>query len=615
MPIRPRASRALVIGGAIGLSAISAGCLPIFGAGGGGSNGAGGSAPAQTTSATTTPIKHLVVIFDENVSFDHYFGTYPYAVNPVGSPAFHAAPGTPTVNGLYNSVGSNGPTGPLLTANPNTSNPVRLGRNDAMTCDQDHGYASEQSGVNLGAMNNVVAATGHGVSLSSCLANLTTNGTPEPVPTGADGNAAVMDYYDGNTVTGLWNYAQHFTLADNGYGTTYGPSTPGALNVTSANTYGALCGPSGATINDAPCTAPTGLDTASLTSSVITTAGVASAAGPGTDVSDSDPTLDVCSYLSNANGGDGRTPAETITMGGPNIGTALDSAGLTWGWFEGGFADGYVPGHGTAPTTAQICSESHKNVGGATVTDYIPHHNPFQYYAATANPMHLPPSSVATIGHQDQANHQYGLADFWAAADSGNLPAVAYLKAAGYQDGHAGYSDPLDEQAWLTSTINRLQALPSWKSTAVVITWDDSDGWYDHVVGPLVSQSKTSLDSFCGTAANASAVTRLIPTTTSGQLEQGKCGVGPRIPFLVISPWAKANNVDNTMIDQSSVVRFIETNWNLPPLGNGAADAAAGSLLSAFDFSGPMQPPLILNPTTGEPTSAPVGADGYLRHG
>src|SRR4029077_9794442 len=125
---------------------------------------------------------------------------------------------------------------------------------------------------------------------------------------------------------------------------------------------------------------------------------------------------------------------------------------------------------------------------------YSPHHEPFQYYAATANPMHLPPTSVAAVGHQDQANHQYDLADFFAAANSDNLPQVSFLKAAEYQDGHAGYSDPLDEQTWLANTIDHLESLPSWKSTAVVITWDDSDGWYDHVLGPIVTASQTSLD-------------------------------------------------------------------------------------------------------------------------
>jgi phospholipase C len=419
---------------------------------------------------TATPIHHLVVIFDENNSFDHYFGTYPYAANPPGEPAFHAAPGTPQVNGLYNSVGPNGPTGPLLTHNPNLSNPLRLDRADPMTCDQDHGYTHEQEADDHGAMDMFAQTTGRGLTLDQCLKGLSDNGSPEPVPPGASSNYAVMDYDDGNTVTALWNYAQHYALNDNAYGTNFGPSTPGAVNVTAANTYGAICGPSFATINDSPCSAPPGYNASDVAASNITTSAngptpVASQppAGPGTMYSDADPTYDICSYLPASDGGDGDTPDQTITMGGNNIGEELTLANVTWGWFEGGFDNGFVPGHGTLPTTAQICAESHQNLGGSTVTDYFPHHEPFQYYASTANPMHLPPTSVAAVGHNDQANHQYDIADFWAAADTGNLPAVSFLKAPAYQDGHAGYSDPLDEQRWLVSTINRLEALPTWQ--------------------------------------------------------------------------------------------------------------------------------------------------------
>ena len=97
------------------------------------------SAPASAAhaaSGTATPIKHVVVIFGENVSFDHYFGTYPHAANTDGT-AFHAAPGTPTVNGLDSTA--------LLTATtPNDGNPKRLGPSQAVTCDQDHGYTNEQ---------------------------------------------------------------------------------------------------------------------------------------------------------------------------------------------------------------------------------------------------------------------------------------------------------------------------------------------------------------------------------------------------------------------------------------------------------------------------------------
>jgi phospholipase C len=554
-------------------------------------------------SPTVTPIKHLVVIFDENVSFDHYFGTYPYATNPKGEPAFHAKPGTPTVNGLYNNVVNGHPTGPLLTSNPNGSNPLLLGRGDPMTCDQDHDYTAEQLAADHGAEDAYPANTGGNLTLAQCLTGFTYKGKPEALPKGGKTNKAVMDYYDGNSVTGLWNYAQHFAMSDNMYGTTYGPSTPGALNVTAAQTYGATCGPAGATINDKACSAPAGLNVKNPLKSHIT-AGPAKPAGPGTTYSDADPTYDICSYVPSADGGDGGTANGTITMGGNNIGVELSEAKLTWGWFQGGFDDGFVPGHSTAPSTAKICSETHKDVGGLVNDDYSPHHEPFEYYASTANPMHKPPTSVAMVGHTDQANHQYDIADFFAAAKAGNLPAVSYLKAPKYQDGHASYSDPLDEQTWLADTINQLEVLPTWKSTAVIITWDDSDGWYDSILGPLLTQSKTSLDALTGTGQCGNDPSQ-VPVNSSGKPEQGRCGAGPRLPFLVISPWARSNWVDNTLLDQSSVVKFIEYNWHLPAMGNGAADAAAGSILSMFDFSAKSgsNPPLFLSPSTGEPTS------------
>jgi len=549
---------------------------------------------------TATPIKHLVVIFDENVSFDHYFGTYPFAANLPGEQPFRARRDTPTINGLYNSSGAAGVTGPLLTASPNLSNPLRLPPGDPMTCDQGHGYTAEQSAADHGAMDQFAQTTGKNVTLDKCLAGFSFNGSPEVVPPGASSNYAVMDYYDGNTVTALWNYAQHYAMSDNMYATNYGPSTPGALNVIAGQNYGATCGPTFATINDSPCPAPPGYNGANVAASNLT-AGPPATAGPGTTYSDADPTYDICSYLPSADGGDGNTPATTLGMGGNNIGAELTSANVTWGWFQGGFDNGYVPGHGTPPTTAQICAQNHQNVGGNTVTDYIPHHEPFEYYASTANPMHLPPTSVSMIGQTDQANHQYDLADFWAAADAGNLPSVTYLKAPAYQDGHAGYSDPLDEQAWLVSTINHLQSLPTWRSTAVIVTYDDSDGWYDHVLAPITTQSQTALDTLTGAGTCGSQVSH-VPVNSANQPEQGRCGLGVRMPFLVISPFAKRNFVDNTMIDQSSVVKFIEYNWNLPAMGNGAVDAVAGSILSMFDFHDPDNAPLFLSLATGRVT-------------
>ena len=84
---------------------------------------------------------------------------------------------------------------------------------------------------------------------------------------------------------------------------------------------------------------------------------------------------------------------------------------------------------------------------------------------------------------------------------TGHLPAVSFLKAPAFQDGHAGYSDPLDEQNFVVKVINALQNQPTWDSTAVVIMYDDSDGWYDHALGQLVNHSTTTADALSGPGA------------------------------------------------------------------------------------------------------------------
>jgi phospholipase C len=369
-------------------------------------------------------------------------------------------------------------------------------------------------------------------------------------------------------------------MSDNSYSTTFGPSTPGAINVTAANTFGATCG------GDSGAVFPTSVPSCGNASGATPTPGHPQAQGPGTVYSDADPAYDVCSK------------GATIGIGGKNVGDLLDQAGITWGWFEGGFASpGYVPDHPSTDDLTQVCTGAHQNILGHTVSDYSAHHEPFEYYLSTANPKHLPPTSVAMIGHQDQANHQYDLADFWAAANRGNLPAVSYLKAPRYQDGHAGYSDPLDEQTFLTSTIDHLEKLPSWKSTAVVILYDDSDGWYDHQMGPITTQSQTSLDALSGSDQCGSNPSKV----PSGQ--DARCGVGPRQPLLVVSPFAKRNFVDGTFTDQSSVVQFIENNWlGGQRIGGGAVDGSAGTLDNLFSFHQHVTPPLFLDPSTGEPT-------------
>lgn len=273
-------------------------------------------------------------------------------------------------------------------------------------------------------------------------------------------------------------------------------------------------------------------------------------------------------------------------MTGTNVGDLLNSRGVTWGYFSGGFAPTSRNPDGTA-----VCGSSHTTITGVFVKDYS-NTAPFQRYASTANPHHLPPGSASMIGYSDQANHQYDWSNFWDAAESGNLPSVSFLKPPNYQNGHGLQSSALDEQAFLVGTLNRLQALAEWESTAVFITWDDSGGWYDHVMPPLVNQSNTRVDAVTGPGACG---------TANPGAYQGRCGYGPRIPLLVISPWAKVNFVDHSLTDQTSILRFIEDYWDLGRIGDQSFDERAGSLMNVFDFRRPGAPKLLLDPVTGQP--------------
>lgn len=497
--------------------------------------------------ATATPIKHLVVIFNENVSFDHYFATYPNAANTDGT-RFTAAHGTPRANTLQ--------TAGLLTSNPNPALPQRLSSSQALTCDQNHGYSAEQKAADGGRNDLYVQNT----DVETCTPGLFT----EP--------GLVMDYYDGNTVTGLWNYAQHYAMSDNSYSTTFGPSTPGAINLISGQTHGIHA------------VTPTGTPT---TDSYVVASPDAN--GVGTVINDPDPYYDDCS---NTNG----TKSNNLAVAsGKNVGDLLNAKGVTWGWFQGGFKP-TTPYAG--PGTKAVCGAKSTNIGGGTSLDYSPHHSPFEYYASTSNPHHLAPSSVAAIGHTDQANHNYDVSDFDAALAAGNLPAVSFVKAPEYQDGHAAYSDPIDEQHFLVKEINALQKSPEWSSTAVVVAYDDSDGWYDHQSAVITNGSNDP-------ARDAAICTSAAATVGVAGGYADRCGPGTRQPLLVISPFSKTNYVDHTQTDQASILSFVETNWGTGRIGDFSADAKAGSLDGMFNFHRPVGRQVLLN-TDGSVASVKV---------
>jgi phospholipase C len=515
----------------------------------------------------TTPqaaIKHVVVIFGENISFDHYFGTYPNALNLPGETKFTAVSGTATPNGL---------TSGLLSANPNlngangsgASNPFRMSPAQAVTADQDHGYTDEQAAYDNGKMDLFPLSVG-----AADTASLATASGAAAI---ASTKGLTMGYYDGNTVTALWNYAQHYALNDHSYSSTFGPSTPGAINLISGQTNGVVnaVNPGSAVVADGN--------------------------GGLTLISDADPTGDICS-----------STTTSVNLSGKNVGDLLNTKNISWGFFEGGFDLTLTNANGTTGCKRSTVSALTGAQTG-TQADYSPHHQPFQYYASTHNPNHTRPSSVAAIGTTDGANHQYDTHDFTDALAAGNMAAVSFLKAPRFQDAHAANSDPLDEQTFVVNTINAIEQSPFWSSTAIIVAYDDSDGWYDHI-SDLVNGSATTADkiSGAGVCLSTSAAAAALPGVTGTAPAQGRCGYGTRMPLMVISPWAKKNVIDSTVTDQSSITRFIEDVFlGSQRIGGGSFDSIAGPLTNMFDFSNAAVMPnpnvVLLNPTTGVVTS------------
>jgi phospholipase C len=557
------------------------------------------SVAAEDRIETATPIKHLVVIFQENVSFDHYFGSYPHALNDAGETPFMAVETTPrSINNLLTPLDPNNGFAPLagvdlMGKNPNgpfgsgaaingsdASNPFRLSPAQARTSDQYHDDLAEQIADDNGKMDAFPSSTGHG-------------GAPKGY-----GKNLVMGYYDGNTVTALWNYAQHFALNDNSWTTTFGPSTPGALNLISGQTNGI----------DAALNVVDGSGKLLHPNNEVKDGN-----GNYTVIGDTDPLLDACS----------KSTADQVAMHGPNIGDLLNARDISWGSFMGGFDLTITNPNGTSGCARSSATRA-PGAPQAATPDYIPHHAWFQYYVSTRNAAHARPKSMASIGRTrdpltgeiDPANHAYDIHDFFDALDAGNLPAVSFLKAPAFQDGHAGYSNPIDEQNFIVSVVNALQKRAEWANTAVIIDYDDSDGWYDHQMPPIVNPSFTADDALNGPGVCQRGLQQGLPVATApldgaiGRPAQGRCGYGTRLPLLVISRFAKVNFVDHTLTDQTSVLRFIEDNWlagqRIQP--GGSFDTIAGSLSNMFDFDKRQNDgarDLFLDPATGAAVSDP----------
>jgi phospholipase C len=193
------------------------------------------------------------------------------------------------------------------------------------------------------------------------------------------------------------------------------------------------------------------------------------------------------------------------------IGDRLTEAGVSWAWYSGGWNDALAGNAGTE-------SDDQK---------FQYHHQPFIYFAKYAE---------NTKGRTDHLKDE---ADLLEAAKNGTLPSVSFFKPVGINNEHPGYADVLQGEQHVAGVISALMASPNWTEMAIVLTYDEHGGFWDHVAPPAVD----------------------------------KWGPGSRVPAIVISPFARKGFIDHTTYDTTSILATIEHWWNLQPLADRDAHA------------------------------------------
>jgi len=243
---------------------------------------------------------------------------------------------------------------------------------------------------------------------------------------------------------------------------------------------------------------------------------VAAEVGPGSDPYGY-PQLDGCSAaLLQQNQSDGATMTSPLTF--QNVGDQLSAASLSWTWFHEGFA------------TEQ----------SGQCSDYVPQENVFQYFQSTANSSNV---------------QNFKLSDFESLLGSGSLPSVSFITAAPPHSMHPGAGNIANGIEWLDNLVQAVKSSSAWANTAIIVLWDESGGWYDHVAPPQFS---------------------------------GTIGLGARVPVLVISPFAKSNYISHQQMDFVSILRFIQWNWavgQFSDAGQAAREAQSGDICDLLTTS------------------------------
>ncbi len=459
-------------------------------------------APAASAAAApggANPINHLIVIYQENWSFDSLYGPFPGAHGPAGA----------------STIAQTNPSGQLYSVLPQPWNstlkppgpdprfpatlpvqPFDLGpyvSADQKIGDLPSGFYQEQAQIDGGKMDQFVA--------HSPAAGL------------------VMGYYNATNLP-EGQLAQQYTLADNFFHAAFGTSFLNHMWLVCA------CTP---VWPDAPAGKHIQLDAQGQ----LVKDGAVTPDGYAVNTSYTVNTPHPASITDTAQ----LLPLQTM----PTIGDRLSAAGLSWAWYSGGWNDA-LAGH--PDPLFQF------------------HHQPFNYFANYAD------------GTAAKAAHLKDEQDFRRALSTNDLPSVSFIKAIGADNEHPGYADLVRGQQHVADLVQAVQQSPYWADSAIIITYDENGGFWDHVAPPV----------------------------------EDRWGPGTRVPTIIISPYAKRGFIDHTQYDTTSILKFIETRWDVPPLGT--RDAAATNLLNAFTF--PATPAPGMPQTGGAFSLAALGDVGGL---
>jgi phospholipase C len=213
------------------------------------------------------------------------------------------------------------------------------------------------------------------------------------------------------------------------------------------------------------------------------------------------PYYDPCSAVEQQKDGNAGHIAAPLTA--TTLGDQLTAAQITWGYYQSNYA----------------------NSQSGTCTNYQPQENPFQYFTSTQNSSHI---------------QNFTLASFQSDLNNGSVPSVLWIQPDGQEDMHPGSGNVLDGVEFLSNVVQDVQNSSIWQNSAIIVLWDESGGWYDHVPPPQLATTE---------------------------------GLGARVPVLVISPYAKTNYISHQQMDFVSILRFIQWNWNLGELPTPAQSA------------------------------------------